>query len=118
MRFSSRNKRNCALQPWLRTDRVTESCHHLVKSSPKRLQRKAETLETEGVGGWGGIGRERGGKEGDGRGRRGGEFKVCYQAHIFALKKISILANFGKNGYTKKWENVIFDDKNMFSIPK
>ena len=67
------------------SDGVTESCHHPVKSSPKKLQRKAETLETEGVGGWGGIGRGRGGKEGEGR----GEFKVCYQALRARLKKCS-----------------------------
>ena len=29
---------------------MTESCHHPVKSGPEKLQRKAETLETEGVG--------------------------------------------------------------------
>jgi len=26
--------------------------------------------------------------------------------------------NFGKNGYTQKWQNVIFDNRSMFSIEK
>ena len=60
------------------TDRVTESCHHPVKSGPEKLQRKAETLETEGVGEeLEGGEEERRGMEGE---EGGGEFKVCYQA--------------------------------------
>ena len=34
------------------------------------------------------------------------------------IREMSILANFCKNGYPQKWQNVIFDNKIMFSIEK
>ena len=59
---------------------MTESCHHPVKSGPKKLQQKAETLETEGGGGVGRNWKGERRKGGGWKGKKGGEFKVCYQA--------------------------------------
>ena len=38
------------------------------------------------------------------------------QIAFMIITKLLRNVNFGKNGYPQKWQNVIFDDKNMFSI--
>ena len=38
------------------------------------------------------------------------------QIAFMIITKLLRNVNFGKNGYPQKWQNVSFDDKNMFSI--